>query len=321
MLVSILIPCFNAENYIRQCIESALTQTHADKEIIVVDDGSTDGSLDIIRSFGDRIRWESGPNRGGNAARNRLLELARGEWLQYLDADDFLLPNKIEHQLAVAAGNPDADIICSPTLSDKIEQGRSIRLVSRFAGSRDPWIMLALWDLPQTGGTLWKRKSLQQVGGWRLGQPCCQEHELYGRLLEAGCRFAFDDGPLAVYRELAHDSRLTQRLADEVERQRLAIVARMEQFLRAHDALTPERRQAINDMRHEIARKTWPKDQTAALAIIRRIDQSDPAFCPSDRQASPPLYRLVYRTLGFRAAQRIAGYRRRLALLLQPQAA
>src|SRR4029077_11072398 len=98
MLVSILIPCFNAERWVAQAIESALGQTWPEKEVIVVDDGSTDAGLTIIKAFGDRIRWVTGPNRGGNVARNRLLELARGEWLQYLDADDYLLPEKIGRQ-------------------------------------------------------------------------------------------------------------------------------------------------------------------------------------------------------------------------------
>ena len=83
--VSILIPCFNAERWIAQAIESALAQTWPHKEVIVVDDGSTDGSLEVIRRFDGRVRWESGPNRGGNVARNRLLELSNGEWLQYLE--------------------------------------------------------------------------------------------------------------------------------------------------------------------------------------------------------------------------------------------
>src|SRR5260370_4039681 len=98
MLISILIQYLNAERWVGQAVESALGQTWAEKEVIVVDDGSQDGSLDVIKSFGGRIRWETGPNRGGNVARNRLLELARGEWLQYLDADDYLLPLKIERQ-------------------------------------------------------------------------------------------------------------------------------------------------------------------------------------------------------------------------------
>ena len=78
-LVSIIIPCYNAEKYVGEAIESALAQTYPNKEVIVIDDGSTDGSLQVIKSFGHRIRWETGPNRGGSAARNRGIELARGE--------------------------------------------------------------------------------------------------------------------------------------------------------------------------------------------------------------------------------------------------
>ena len=69
--VSILIPCYNAENWISQAIESALTQTYTNQEVIVIDDGSTDNSLAQIKSFGDKIFWETRPNQGGNAASNR----------------------------------------------------------------------------------------------------------------------------------------------------------------------------------------------------------------------------------------------------------
>ena len=71
-LVSILIPCYNAERWIAAAIESALEQTWPRKEVIVVDDGSTDHSLSIIKRYGEEIRWETGPNGGGNVARNRF---------------------------------------------------------------------------------------------------------------------------------------------------------------------------------------------------------------------------------------------------------
>ena len=93
-LVSIVIPCYNAERYVGEAIESALDQTYPHKEVIVIDDGSTDSSLEVIRSFGNHLRWETAPNRGGSAARNRGLELARGELIQFLDADDLLHARK-----------------------------------------------------------------------------------------------------------------------------------------------------------------------------------------------------------------------------------
>jgi glycosyltransferase involved in cell wall biosynthesis len=310
MLVSILIPCFNAEASIGQAVESALAQTWPEKEIIVVDDGSTDGSLNIIRRFDGRILWESGPNRGGNAARNRLLELSRGEWLQYLDADDFLLPNKLERQIAVVRDHLECDIVCSPTIWEKVEDGRLFRVETQFPEPLDPWILLALWHLPQTGGPIWKRSTLERVGGWRIGQPCCQEHELYCRMLEADCRFEFSSDCLTVYRDWDHASRVTGRLHLEVDRQRLLIQNRIEYHLRERGELTPARRQAVNDARHQIARKIWQRDPKFALDTLRQIGESDPSFCPSEGPASPQSYRMAYRLLGFRGAQWLAKYKR-----------
>lgn len=101
-LVSILIPCYNAELYVGEAIQSALAQDYGRVEVVVVDDGSIDGSLKAIRSFfGDpRFRYETGPHRGGNAARNQLLRRARGEFVQFLDADDLLCRNKVAAALS-----------------------------------------------------------------------------------------------------------------------------------------------------------------------------------------------------------------------------
>jgi glycosyltransferase involved in cell wall biosynthesis len=320
MLVSILIPCFNADKWVAQAIESALAQTWPEKEIIVVDDGSTDNSLEIIRRFDGRIRWESGPNRGGGAARNRLLELASGEWLQYLDADDFLLPHKLERQIEFARLHPDCDVIYSPTIWEKREDDRHFSVKTQIPQPRDPWVLLALWQLPQTGGPLWKRSALAHVGGWRVEQPCCQEHELYFRLLAAGRRFEFCDGCFAVYRDWDHGPRLTTRNFTEVRRQRLIILTRMETFLRDSANMTPARRQAVNDARHQIARETWQRDQKLALDVARQIRNSDLCFCPSEGPASPQSYRFVYRILGFRGAQWLADSKRSVTSIISDRA-
>jgi glycosyltransferase involved in cell wall biosynthesis len=310
MLVSVLIPCFNAEHFVAQAIESALAQTWSEKEVIVVDDGSTDGSLKVIQQFGGRIRWETGPNRGACAARNRLLELSNGEWLQYLDADDYLHSDKIARQAEFARVHPDCDVISSPTVEEKIVNGHLNRIEMVFPPPHDPWIMLALWQLPQTGGPLWRRSALEKVKGWRIGQPCCQEHELYFRLLEARCRFEFLDVCLAVYRNWENESRVSWKPCFAVERQRLLILDRIENCVRDRGELTPARHRAVNDGRHHIARKFWQRDEKLALDVIRQIRKSDPLFCPSEGPVSSQSYRLAYRILGFRGAQLVAKYKR-----------
>jgi glycosyltransferase involved in cell wall biosynthesis len=103
-LVSILIPAYNAERWIGDTIQSALAQTWPRKEIIVVDDGSRDRTLSIARQFASRdISVVSQTNQGAAAARNRALSLSQGDYIQWLDADDVLAPNKIAKQMEAAA--------------------------------------------------------------------------------------------------------------------------------------------------------------------------------------------------------------------------
>jgi glycosyltransferase involved in cell wall biosynthesis len=102
-LVSILIPAYNAERWIGEAIKSALDQTWPNKEIIVVDDGSRDGTLSVARQFDSKgVSIVSQSNQGASAARNRALNLAQGDYLQWLDADDLLAPDKVQKQMDIA---------------------------------------------------------------------------------------------------------------------------------------------------------------------------------------------------------------------------
>jgi glycosyltransferase involved in cell wall biosynthesis len=307
-LVSILIPCYNAERWIAACIESALQQSWPNKEVIVLDDGSTDGSLDIIRGFDGRIRWEAGPNRGGNAARNRLLELAQGEWLQYLDADDWLKPEKVANQMRFVASHPETDVVYGPVQFQHMAANGSREEIEEIPAPHDPWTELASWKLPQTGGSLWRKQAILAAGGWKEDQPCCQEHELYLRLLTHGARFGFSADNGAVYRQWS-DQTVCRRDPRRTMEQRLLILDRLEHTLAARRELTAARQDAVNVARFEIARMLWQQDEKAASDLMTTTRRAHPAFKPHGR-AAPAVYRLVFHLFGFRAAERVASWKR-----------
>jgi glycosyltransferase involved in cell wall biosynthesis len=111
-LVSVVIPTYNYARYLPEAIDSALAQTFTDREIIVIDDGSTDDTAQVVRRFGDRVIYEAQVNAGLPAARNRGCALARGEYLAFLDADDVWMPDKLERQLRTLRENPTAVMVC-----------------------------------------------------------------------------------------------------------------------------------------------------------------------------------------------------------------
>ncbi|MEP0918340.1 glycosyltransferase [Leptolyngbya sp. DQ-M1] len=308
--VSILIPCYNADRWIAQAIDSALNQTYPYIEVIVVDDGSSDRSLEIIQSYGDRIRWETQPNQGGNIARNRLLELSTGDWLQYLDADDYLLPQKIEQQVNHLTQVPQADILYSPSIYEYCQDDTSHRKVEVIPEPHDPWVLLARWYLPQTGSPLWRKQALLDVGGWKPDQPCCQEHELYLRLLMAGKQFHYCPDAGSVYRQWS-ESTLCKKDKSKTQKQRLLIKDRLESYLKQQALLTPERQSAINQARFECARMIWLSDRRWAATVVAKIRATQAKFVPSGA-AAPEFYRFAYQCFGFSIAEQIAQFKRSL---------
>ena len=108
--VSILIPCHNAAPWLATTLESALAQSWPHREIILVDDGSTDGSLALAQTFAGRgVRVFAQPNSGASAARNHAIRESHGDFLQFLDADDLISPGKLAAQLAHQLGGSDED--------------------------------------------------------------------------------------------------------------------------------------------------------------------------------------------------------------------
>src|SRR4051794_39471252 len=107
--VSCIVPVFNGERYLREALDSILAQSHSALDVLVVDDGSTDDSAPLAKSYGDRLRYFFQPNAGPAAARNVGLAAARGEFVAFLDADDRWHPHKLTLQLARFGARPELD--------------------------------------------------------------------------------------------------------------------------------------------------------------------------------------------------------------------
>lgn len=116
--VSVIIPVYNAASTLSRAIDSALSQDGAAIEIVAVDDGSTDGSAEVLGRYGDRIRVLSQPNRGAGAARTAGVRAARGEFVAFLDADDEWLPGKVAAQLRRFAAEPSLAFVASAARSE-----------------------------------------------------------------------------------------------------------------------------------------------------------------------------------------------------------
>jgi len=110
-LVSVIIPVYNCERYLAEAIESVIIQNYRPIEIIVIDDGSTDGSADVAKKFGQAARYCFLQHSGISAARNRGIDLAHGTFIAFLDADDIWVQNKLALQMAVFGKKPDLDMV------------------------------------------------------------------------------------------------------------------------------------------------------------------------------------------------------------------
>lgn len=237
--VSIIIPCHNAAPYVAAAVSSALAQTYLEREVIVIDDGSADGSLRVIQSFGDTIRWETGANQGACRARNRGLALSRGEFIQFLDADDLLDPEKLTRQVPVACLHRRA-IVCCDFRTEILHEAPNPLICAR-RDSRDS-VIFALSTIIHTSAPLYPREELERVCGWRDDLPCAQDYELNLRLAVNGARFLHQSEVLyTVRRRPGSISSDSVRVLDQWRE----IYWESYHFLQEHAALTDARAEAF----------------------------------------------------------------------------
>jgi glycosyltransferase involved in cell wall biosynthesis len=186
--VSVVIPAFNAAQYIGAAIASALAQSFQPQEVIVVDDGSTDGTAELVRRSWPGVQVLRQANRGSGAARNAGCGAARGEWLAFLDADDQWLPRKLERQIALT-GDRAVGVVHARKRS---LSGGPLGAEITFA---------ALWQCNElmTSATIVRKAAFEAVGGFP-DERYCEDYWLWLRLAGAGWRIANCPEDLIIYR-------------------------------------------------------------------------------------------------------------------------
>jgi glycosyltransferase involved in cell wall biosynthesis len=205
MGVSIVIPAYNAKNYIAQTINSCLAQTYPNCEIIVVDDGSKDGTGDFLLSYyGDQIRYIYQENQGVSAARNTGVQSAKGEFIHFCDADDHLMPEKVAHSVEAFQLHPEAVLVCSQC-GYMDEHGRVIPSKLRpqpLAG--DVFCeLLTVENFVTTSTVMVRRQMVLDVGGFNLNLSVAEDWDLWLRLAARGPFVVLND-VLGLYREVAN---------------------------------------------------------------------------------------------------------------------
>jgi glycosyltransferase involved in cell wall biosynthesis len=208
-LVSILIPCYNAEQWLAETLRSALAQTWSNKEIIVIDDGSCDRSFAIAQTFvSSGIKVIQQPNRGASAARNRALAEAQGEFIQYLDADDLLAPDKIERQVNDLGSRRDC-VVAGEWARFHYHPDEATFTPELLWREMTPieWLVCAWEECKMMHPAAWlvPRAIAQQAGEWNEALSLNDDGEYFCRIILASRVIKFCWGARSYYRSgLSH---------------------------------------------------------------------------------------------------------------------
>lgn len=235
-LVSTIIPVYNRAVFLTEALASVLAQTHRPIEVILVDDGSTDGTADLVddlaRTHGPTVRAIHQPNGGPGAAREAGRKVANGEFIQYLDSDDLLLPRKFELQVAALREQPACGIAYGITRLINAE-GQILQEPYKWTGRKLDFLFPALlvdrWWNTQT--PLWRQTVCERIGPWPEGKM--GEDWLYDSKAAAlGTPLAFVEEPVAATRQHGEGRLTTGELTLEKSRDIAHLIVALHQAAR-----------------------------------------------------------------------------------------
>jgi glycosyltransferase involved in cell wall biosynthesis len=261
-LVSVIMPAHNAERFIAQSIQSVLSQSYPNHETIVVDDGSTDTTLEVLKAFGDKIMVLSQPNGGPSAARNTGLKAAKGEFIWFLDSDDLLHPDALALTTSHLRANSGSGVAVG-MWSVINSRGKTLTDCSGAwkagaAGSEVLFRHMLIKTLFPPSVALLRRSWLDDVRGWDPTLWCAEDRDLWLRLLDAGCQFDFLPIEVAQYRQ--HEANATLNLT------------RVEEHLRRYLEKWFGGEEALDSLRTKVKPYAWAEALLSTATVCAKQD-------------------------------------------------
>ena len=278
--VSVVIPTFNNAAYVLEAIESVFEQTYTDREIIVVDDGSTDGTRALLEPYADRLQYLAQDNRGAGGARNRGVQVARGELIAFLDADDlFLLPDKLERQVAC--------FDCEPSLGVNQTGWRLIEQDGETLSEVRPWRMMpdlslssrVKWHVVLPSTMMIRRTWLERLGGFDASLSPAEDLDLVLRLALHRCPASWLPAITVGYRQ--HGANATRNTFVQAR----AHEAALDKFF-ATPALPAEISRLEHDVRYyHLVWMAWRHFHMGHRGAMARYLRKSLPYAPFHRQA------------------------------------
>ena len=293
--VSIIVPCFNARKWIGDALRSAFQPAHHPVEVIVVDDGSTDGSGDVVRDGFPDARLVVTPNRGASHARNHAIARARGQHFLFLDADDLLLPGTVD-RLVGQLEQTQADVVYGNwqwLLRDPIGDFRPGAVVRRVMRQSPDLELLGRFWCP-TAAYLFRRGIVERVVGFHPGLPVIQDARFVLDCAMLGGTFVHEPETACLHRAHTAGS-LSTRSAVALYRDCLKNAIEVRDMWRQGGVLTAERLAAVLEVLDNVAGATVEIDQATFRQACREVDGHRLALLPPGTR----LVRLLYRLLGY----------------------
>ena len=305
-LVSIIIPCFNAHKWLREAIESCLQQTYPQIEIIVIDDASTDNSLDIIKSYENQIIWESfSKNRGGCCARNRGFAISKGEYIQFLDADDYILPEKIARQVDFLELTKNDVVYGDWRHQLNLPDGTSILEEIKISGQQEDILasLISNW-WTAVASILYCRNAVENSDGWDENLAIVQDKDFFISVVMNGAKVAYQPGCYSIYRRYGNVTVSTTSKSRWLEGHHIVLKKVESQLFKSHN-LCDLYCNAIAVCYFKLARESLFCDYSSYLNFLEETLTIKPNF---KRKSKQFFYNLIQDIFGFRQTELITSY-------------